>query len=620
MSVETVKLTQAQREKSMALLAPDSPAEPPNLKEALEQLGAIASPGESEAVTEFNRERVAAKAPESSGTIIQAALSDLMESPTNPRKRWGDLDELIKSVTQWGVRSPIIGRWVTGVFGRKIEIVVGHRRYRAAKQAGRETVPVDILDMSDAEVLELQAFENLQREDLHEMEEAEHYGRMLDAGYTRQTIALKIGKQVGWIHTRLKLLALGPEGRAAFLRDPKEPGAIPVSVAVPLARIPGHDIQAKALEVITRSPMTVRAMLEILQKEFCQNLKGAPFDLKDESLNTEMGSCTRCPENANNQPIQLFGDFEKGLERQGVCLKTICFEGKCREQFKRTAEKAKDQGAKLLSAAEARKIINHGDIAYQAPYVFAGAIVHEDGTKKRTWEQVIGKLEPADMPQLLIAPDDDNPGKMLKLFERDAAIIAARKAGAKWALAMDVATDSKKSAPTSGSNAANEETPEDKARRKEERAKEKAAKAKQEAVLLLTKLTIPKLVRDKWSTKAALPEMRVLAAELFAKAKIFEDEDKVAVFTGFEIPGAKEDKAPGERAIEVWIDKAASREELIAFCLVIVLYDKWTDTGDNFEDSFAELATAAGCDLKKGLRSQQETAALEAEKGRAAKK
>jgi ParB family chromosome partitioning protein len=99
-------------------------------------------------------------------------LAVLTESKTNPRRIFEDaaLKELAASIRSQGVLSPLLVRPLND---RSFEIVAGARRYRAAQMAASETIPVRIVNLTDAEALEAQLIENLQRRDVHPLEEAQ---------------------------------------------------------------------------------------------------------------------------------------------------------------------------------------------------------------------------------------------------------------------------------------------------------------------------------------------------------------------------------------------------------------------------------------------------------------
>src|SRR5579872_5003798 len=104
-------------------------------------------------------------------------VTRLRESKMNPRRHFAGLDELTASVKQHGVLTPLLVRSVSdgNTTSTKYEIIAGARRYRAAKAAGIDSLPVRVLDLDDAQALEFQVIENLQREDVHPLDEALGY-------------------------------------------------------------------------------------------------------------------------------------------------------------------------------------------------------------------------------------------------------------------------------------------------------------------------------------------------------------------------------------------------------------------------------------------------------------
>jgi len=111
---------------------------------------------------------------------VSVPIGGLVESSTNPRKAFDEkeLDELAESIRSKGILSPLLVRRENGHF----EIVTGARRYRAAQRAGLREVPVHIVSMSDAEILETQIIENIQRADVHPFEEAKGFRALLERG------------------------------------------------------------------------------------------------------------------------------------------------------------------------------------------------------------------------------------------------------------------------------------------------------------------------------------------------------------------------------------------------------------------------------------------------------
>lgn len=176
-------------------------------------------------------------------------LAVVVVSKTNPRRSMDKhaLEELAGSIVRHGILQPLLVRPLppTSQEGEEVELfelVAGHRRLEAARLARLEEVPVMVRALSDIEVLEVQLVENLQRADLHPLEEAEGYRQLTAvAKYDVARIAEKIGRSPKYVYDRLKLLALTKEAKAAFLED-----RITAGHAILLARLDPAD-QARAL-------------------------------------------------------------------------------------------------------------------------------------------------------------------------------------------------------------------------------------------------------------------------------------------------------------------------------------------------------------------------------------
>lgn len=128
-------------------------------------------------------------------------LTQLEESPTNPRRRFSEetLNELAASLKTQGMLAPLV---VRPLDHDKFEVVAGARRLRAARIAQLDSVPVRIVPLSDAAAIEAQVVENLQREDIHPLEEANSFRLLLDLQqpeYTIATIAAKAGKSEAYV-------------------------------------------------------------------------------------------------------------------------------------------------------------------------------------------------------------------------------------------------------------------------------------------------------------------------------------------------------------------------------------------------------------------------------------
>jgi len=276
-------------------------------------------------------------------TLVMVPTKDLMESPLNPRKHYDTkkLEELTDSVRANGVRVPLIVRPKDGV----LEIGAGHRRKRAADAAGLERVPAIVQDLDDQAFLELLTFENLEREDIHPLEEAEGYRQLIQLlGYTAEAIAARIGKDgksVSYVYQRLKLLDLIGPAREAFLQDKLTAGH-----AVLLARLAPEDQKEgfnHAVDGTHGRGMSVRELAAWIQEHIVRDLGRVPWDLEDGDLVTKAGSCTQCPKRAGSSP-ELWADLAKGDR----CMDRTCFEGKLQAFIVVRRLEAKKEGGKVV--------------------------------------------------------------------------------------------------------------------------------------------------------------------------------------------------------------------------------------------------------------------------------
>ena len=126
------------------------------------------------------------------------------------------LQELADSIKEKGILEPLIVRKVEQGY----EIIVGERRWRAAQKAGLKEVPVLVKEMEGREVLELSLIENLQREDLNPIEEAEAYRRLIEEfGLNQEELGTRLGKERSTVTNILRLLKLPPEVREQLVKN-----------------------------------------------------------------------------------------------------------------------------------------------------------------------------------------------------------------------------------------------------------------------------------------------------------------------------------------------------------------------------------------------------------------
>ncbi len=330
--------------------------------------------------------------------VASLPIAAIVASPSNPRKRFDDtyIAELADSIKSHGLIQPITVRPLSldalFAFNRgrhedderpTYEIVVGECRWRAAKLAGLTEIPAFWRELDDKQVLEIQVIENLQRRDVHPIEEAEGYQQLIARhGYTADEIAAKIGKSRAYVYARIKLTALCREARDAFFE-----GKLDASTALLVARVPGEALQRKATKEVVNGyngePLSYRAAKQHIHSRYTLSLKQATFRPDDATLLPAAGACSACPKLSGN-----FRDLFNDIEAADVCTDPDCFEAK--------RQARRDQ---LIANAEKRKIpvylgdqvreIRHGDIEY----VSLDANVDDDA-EGRTYRQILGDKAP----------------------------------------------------------------------------------------------------------------------------------------------------------------------------------------------------------------------------------
>ena len=265
------------------------------------------------------------------------SILNLTESPANPRRTFDEtaLNELAESIRTQGVLSPLLVRHK----GHSYEIVAGARRYRAAQLAGLDSVPVRIVELSDAQALEASIVENLQRRDVHPLDEATGYVSLLHLDYTVEQIAAKCGKPPAYVAVRARLAQLAPAVTDAFAKD-----EIGVGHALLLARLLPEQ-QEEALAACYQEQYTsgnakskrillpVRHLQQWIEHNILLDLAAAPFSKEDAQLAPDAGSCIECPKHTGHN-VLLFADM--GANHPDSCSDPKCYAAKIDAHVKQT--------------------------------------------------------------------------------------------------------------------------------------------------------------------------------------------------------------------------------------------------------------------------------------------
>jgi ParB family chromosome partitioning protein len=186
-------------------------------------------------------------------SLLEIAVDQIEPNPNQPRKSFDSdtLSELAASIKTSGIIQPIVVRRR----GERFQLIAGERRWRAARQAGLARVPAIVREVTDAESLELALVENLLREDLNPMEEAEAYQKLLaQFGWTQEELAQRVGKDRSSIANCLRLLRL-PETIQADLRG----GRLTMGHARSLLTLDSEAQQLRLRDEILAHSWSVRA-------------------------------------------------------------------------------------------------------------------------------------------------------------------------------------------------------------------------------------------------------------------------------------------------------------------------------------------------------------------------
>jgi ParB family chromosome partitioning protein len=257
------------------------------------------------------------QAPEASG-VQEIPVEAIAANPLQPRKQFdgASLASLAASISEQGIVSPLILR--RGRDG--YELVAGERRLRAARLAGLKTVPAIVRDVAGTQSLELALVENLQREDLNAVEEAEAYQRLVeDHGLAQEAIARRVGKDRSTVSNALRLLRLP----RPILED-LTTGAITEGHARALLMLEGEAAQLRARDAIVREKLTVRQVEALARRGRggAAAKRPAPAARRDADhealearLREALGTRVRITRNARGGTIEVEFYSEEDLDR-----------------------------------------------------------------------------------------------------------------------------------------------------------------------------------------------------------------------------------------------------------------------------------------------------------------
>jgi ParB family transcriptional regulator, chromosome partitioning protein len=248
--------------------------------------------------------------------LQQIPIDAIAANPLQPRKRFGEaeLGSLADSIRAQGILSPLIVRR-----GREgYEVVAGERRLRAARLAGLRTVPAVVREAADAQALELALVENIQREDLNAVEEAEAYRKLIEeSGLNQETVARRVGKDRSTVSNALRLLRLPRR-----ILDDIVAGTLTEGHARALLALDREADQLRLRDRIVKDGLSVRGVEALVRRQ--KGGGGAPKRKRpadhnlaalEERLREALGTKVRIVRRGNGGAVEIDFYSDEDLER-----------------------------------------------------------------------------------------------------------------------------------------------------------------------------------------------------------------------------------------------------------------------------------------------------------------
>lgn len=258
--------------------------------------------------------------------VTQIPINECRPNPYQPRKTFhaDSIEELKDSILEYGIIQPLVARQSI----KGYEIVVGERRFRAAKEAGLETIPVIIKELTDERMMEIALLENLQREDLTPIEEAQAYKNLItELDITQEELSKRLGKSRSHIANMVRLLSL-PDHVIAYVNN----GELSMGHARALLSVKDKTKLSPLVKEITFKALNVRQVEQLVQeinekkpKEKPQKKKKDEKDIfikeKESLLRDRLGTAVNIKKGKKKGKIEIDFYTEDDLERIITLLK-----------------------------------------------------------------------------------------------------------------------------------------------------------------------------------------------------------------------------------------------------------------------------------------------------------
>ena len=255
--------------------------------------------------------------------IVEIPLAELRSNPYQPRKTFDEeaLNELASSIKEHGVFQPIIAK--KSIKG--YEIIAGERRVKASQLAGLTTIPAIIRDFTDQDMMEIALLENLQRENLNALEEAQAYKKLLDElSLTQEQLAKRLGKSRSHITNMLGILTLPEEVKSQIIA-----GKLTMGHARVLSKIEDSEKVKELSDEVISKELSVRDLEELSHDENLQRKNvqvrrsdsNKEYKLVEDELREKFGTKIRIKNNKIELHFVNNNDLNRILEIMGLDIK-----------------------------------------------------------------------------------------------------------------------------------------------------------------------------------------------------------------------------------------------------------------------------------------------------------
>ena len=267
--------------------------------------------------------------------LLNLKIDKIVTNSNQPRKYFdnGKMSELKDSIKNSGLLQPITVRKISN---GKYEIVAGERRYRACRELGMESIPVIEMNVGDARGYELSVLENIQRENLNPIEEAESYLMLMEVyGYTQEKLSEKLGKTRTSVSNKMRILKL-----PASVKEMVEKGEISYGHARTLLSLSDEKkIEEAAKEIINKGYSvreTERRVKVLINKGNSSDILSGSLDSRGKELENESQNKNLNDKGHNDFSEKEYNGYEEGYEEKDG--EKLFLEGKLREFFESSVE------------------------------------------------------------------------------------------------------------------------------------------------------------------------------------------------------------------------------------------------------------------------------------------